>query len=66
MCVQCINLKVSGGGSASPSGTPGNQLYTPTDAGILVNIYTTLSSYKIPGPALFSGASKRFARMFKA
>ncbi|KKK20041.1 hypothetical protein P175DRAFT_0432863 [Aspergillus ochraceoroseus IBT 24754] len=54
---QCINLKVTGGGSASPSGTLGTKLYTNTDPGILVNIYQSLSSYTIPGPALWSGSS---------
>jgi hypothetical protein len=54
---QCINLKVTGGGSDVPSGTLGTKLYTNTDPGILVNIYTALSSYTIPGPALYSGAS---------
>jgi hypothetical protein len=54
---QCVNLKVTGGGSDSPSGTLGTKLYTNTDPGILVNIYTALKSYTIPGPALYSGAS---------
>ncbi|KAL4943177.1 glycosyl hydrolase family 61-domain-containing protein [Aspergillus oleicola] len=54
---QCVNLEVTGGGSDSPSGTLGTALYTPTDDGILFNIYTTLDSYPIPGPTLYSGAS---------
>ncbi|KAL4780854.1 glycosyl hydrolase family 61-domain-containing protein [Aspergillus varians] len=54
---QCVNLKVTGGGSDSPSGTLGTKLYTPTDDGILFNIYTSISSYPIPGPALYSGGS---------
>ncbi|GIJ83779.1 hypothetical protein Asppvi_002609 [Aspergillus pseudoviridinutans] len=54
---QCINLKVTGGGSDKPSGTLGTALYKDTDPGILVSIYQTLSSYVIPGPALYSGAS---------
>ncbi|KAL4982382.1 glycosyl hydrolase family 61-domain-containing protein [Aspergillus falconensis] len=54
---QCVNLEITGGGSASPSGTVGTELYTPTDPGILVNIYTSLDSYDIPGPALWDGAS---------
>jgi hypothetical protein len=58
---QCVNLKVTGGGSDVPSGTLGTKLYTNTDPGILVNIYTALSSYTIPGPALYSGASSSSA-----
>ncbi|OQD70209.1 hypothetical protein PENDEC_c025G04807 [Penicillium decumbens] len=54
---QCLNLKVTGGGSDSPSGTLGTELYKDTDKGILVNIYQSLSSYTIPGPALYKGAS---------
>lgn len=54
---QCLNLKVTGGGNASPSGTLGTKLYNEDDPGILVNIYQQLDSYDIPGPALYSGAS---------
>ncbi|KAG2415291.1 endoglucanase IV precursor [Aspergillus terreus] len=54
---QCMNLKVTGGGSDKPAGTLGTALYKDTDPGILVNIYQTLSSYVIPGPALYSGSS---------
>lgn len=60
----CINLKVSGGGSSSPSGTPGSSLYKSNDPGILINIYQKLSSYVIPGPS--SVVSKREAQPFKA
>jgi hypothetical protein len=51
---QCINLKVTGGGSTTPSGVSGTSLYTATDPGILFNLYTSFSSYPIPGPALAS------------
>ncbi|KAI9644402.1 hypothetical protein NHQ30_007759 [Ciborinia camelliae] len=50
---QCINLEITGSGSLAPSGTLGEKLYTPTDAGILVNIYAALS-YVIPGPAMYN------------
>lgn len=53
---QCFNLMVTGTGTATPSGTLGEALYSETDAGILVNIYTSLSTYEIPGPTLYSGA----------
>ncbi|MCJ1404613.1 hypothetical protein MMC11_007839 [Xylographa trunciseda] len=53
---QCVNLKVTGTGTDSlPSGTLGTSLYTPTDPGILFNIYTTPLSYSVPGPALLVG-----------
>lgn len=54
---QCINLEVTGGGPDVPAGTLGESLYTETDPGILVNIYTTGLSYTIPGPTLWSGGS---------
>jgi cellulase len=53
---QCFNLQVTGGGSDSPAGTLGESLYGASDPGILVNIYQTLSTYTIPGPALYTGA----------
>jgi cellulase len=54
---QCINIEVTGGGSDVPAGTLGEALYSETDPGILVNIYTTGLSYTIPGPTLYSGGS---------
>ncbi|KAF9888728.1 hypothetical protein FE257_008303 [Aspergillus nanangensis] len=53
--VQCINIEVTGGGSASPSGASATTFYTPEDPGILFDIYSDLSGgYPIPGPALFN------------
>lgn len=54
---QCVNIQVTGGGSASPTGTAGTELYTPTDPGIYFNPYTTLENYTIPGPALMAGGT---------
>lgn len=56
---QCINLKVTGSGTddLSTGGTLGTALYKEDDAGVLLNIYQTLSTYEIPGPTLYSGAS---------
>ncbi|OJJ06600.1 hypothetical protein ASPVEDRAFT_45957 [Aspergillus versicolor CBS 583.65] len=54
---QCFSLQVTGSGTDKPAGVVGTKLYTEDDAGILVNIYSSLSSYKIPGPTLYSGAS---------
>ena len=52
---QCINLKVIGGGAATPKGIPATQFYTPTDPGILVDIFNNIATYVIPGPALYKG-----------
>lgn len=54
---QCFNLKVSGSGSDKPEGTLGTELYKPTGPGIVVNIYQSLSSYHVPGPSTYSGAT---------
>ena len=55
---KCINLEVTGSGTENPTGVTADKFYTPTDPGIEVNVYSgDLSGYKIPGPALFSGAS---------
>ncbi|KAF7118965.1 hypothetical protein CNMCM5793_008605 [Aspergillus hiratsukae] len=53
---QCFNLQVTGSGTAQPSGVKGTKLYTPTDPGILINIYNSLSTYVLPGPTLIPGA----------
>ncbi|GIJ92552.1 hypothetical protein Asppvi_001830 [Aspergillus pseudoviridinutans] len=53
---QCFNLKVTGSGTDSPAGTLGTELYTESDPGIMVNIYSSISSYTVPGPAMYSGA----------
>ncbi|CRL28145.1 Glycoside hydrolase, family 61 [Penicillium camemberti] len=54
---QCLNLKVTGGGSDVPEGVLGTALYKATDPGIKISIYTALDSYEIPGPALYTGAA---------
>lgn len=54
---QCVNIQVTGGGSASPAGTAGTELYTASDPGIYFNPYTTLENYTIPGPALMAGGT---------
>ena len=56
---QCVNLKITGGGSDTPDGVLGTELYKSNDPGILFNIYQTFAStaaYTVPGPTLYSGA----------
>lgn len=53
---QCVNLQVTGSGTATPSGVLGTALYHETDPGIEINIYTSLSTYVMPGPSLYSKA----------
>ncbi|KAN0104580.1 lytic polysaccharide monooxygenase [Hyaloscypha variabilis] len=53
---QCVNLEVTGSGTATPDGVLGTALYSETDPGIEINIYTSLSTYIVPGPTLYSSA----------
>ncbi|KZV93262.1 hypothetical protein EXIGLDRAFT_768270 [Exidia glandulosa HHB12029] len=60
--MSCYQISVSGGGSATPSpmvAFPG--AYSASDPGILINIYTQLNSYTIPGPAPFATVSPTVA-----
>ncbi|OTA99062.1 carbohydrate-binding module family 1 protein [Hypoxylon sp. CI-4A] len=63
---QCFNLEVTGDGTDVPEGTLGTELYSSTDPGIVVNIYTTGLTYTIPGPTLISGASASVAQSSSA
>ncbi|OGM47655.1 hypothetical protein ABOM_004336 [Aspergillus bombycis] len=54
---QCFNLRITSDGSDNPAGIPGTELYSATDPGILFNIWETMDSYPIPGPALYPNGS---------
>ncbi|KAI9151357.1 Polysaccharide monooxygenase Cel61a [Paramyrothecium foliicola] len=55
---QCLNLRVGGSGTVSPSGgTPGTSLYTRSTPGIIFNLYGSYTSYPYPGPALWTAAN---------
>lgn len=52
--MECAQIQVTGGtGSATPSTVAFPGAYTDTDPGILIDIYTTLTTYEIPGPTPF-------------
>ncbi|ETS75650.1 hypothetical protein PFICI_12594 [Pestalotiopsis fici W106-1] len=54
----CVQVEVTGSGTASPSEDfelPGG--YTYDDAGIVFNIYSSYTSYDIPGPEVWDGTS---------
>ncbi|KAH8151405.1 uncharacterized protein LAJ45_04609 [Morchella importuna] len=52
----CAQITVTGGGSASPATVSLPGAYSASDPGILVGIYwPKLTSYTIPGPAVYSG-----------
>jgi hypothetical protein len=54
---QCINIKVTGSGTAEPAGVVATELYTASDPGISLSIYNSLTDYEIPGPAVYSGGA---------
>jgi len=55
--VGCVELTISGSGSATPSGVAFPGYYKNTDPGMLINIYNAVSSYIIPGPAVYKSGS---------
>jgi cellulase len=57
----CYQISVSGGGSASPATVTFPGAYKSSDPGILVNIHSSLSTYVVPGPAVYSGGSTKVA-----
>ena len=54
---QCINLEITGSGTAEPAGVVATELYTASDPGISLSIYNGLTDYEIPGPAVYSGGA---------
>ncbi|KAI5852062.1 glycosyl hydrolase family 61-domain-containing protein [Tricharina praecox] len=53
----CANLVITGGGSAAPTGVNFPGAYSATDPGIEVDIYNGLTTYTIPGPAVYTGGA---------
>ncbi|KIO24348.1 carbohydrate-binding module family 1 protein [Tulasnella calospora MUT 4182] len=51
----CYQLQVTGGGSANPPGVKFPGAYSQNDPGILFNIYTSFTTYPIPGPTVYGG-----------
>ncbi|KAK1772798.1 glycosyl hydrolase family 61-domain-containing protein [Phialemonium atrogriseum] len=53
----CVQVEVTGSGSVVPNQKfDFNVDYTYADPGILFNLYTSFTSYPIPGPEVFSGS----------
>lgn len=56
--MECVHVKVGGSGTVQlPAGVSFPGAYKATDPGILFNIYGSSTSYTIPGPKVWSGAS---------
>ncbi|KAI9788645.1 MAG: hypothetical protein M1816_006791 [Peltula sp. TS41687] len=54
---QCFNLEITGSGTDRPAGVPATELYKNTDPGLSLNIYMPITSYHMPGPAMYTGGS---------
>ncbi|PGH11402.1 hypothetical protein AJ79_04903 [Helicocarpus griseus UAMH5409] len=52
--MECAQIEVTGGGSASPATVAFPGAYSANDPGILINIYQDLAEYEVPGPEVFS------------
>jgi len=56
--VGCAELTISGTGQKTPAGVQFPGAYSPTDPGILFNIYATpMAPYVVPGPAVYASAN---------
>jgi lytic cellulose monooxygenase (C1-hydroxylating) len=56
--MECVQIKVTSSGSVSlPAGVAFPGAYSATDKGILFDIYNSFSSYPIPGPTVWDGAT---------
>ncbi|KAH8907300.1 hypothetical protein BR93DRAFT_690551 [Coniochaeta sp. PMI_546] len=53
----CFSLAISSSGTKNPDGIPAQKLYSPSDPGILFDLFSkSRAAYKIPGPPLYTGA----------
>jgi len=61
--ISCIQIEVTNGGSTSlPAGTKASDLYDPNGDFANFNVYSDdVSSFKLPGPAVWDGASSSTA-----
>ncbi|KAJ4990771.1 glycosyl hydrolase family 61 [Stagonosporopsis vannaccii] len=56
--MECVHIKVEGSGTLQlPAGVSFPGAYKATDAGVLFDIYAGKTSYPIPGPKVWTGAS---------
>ncbi|KAF8324032.1 hypothetical protein DL93DRAFT_2070245 [Clavulina sp. PMI_390] len=59
--MSCYQLTVGGSGTVNPPTVAIPGAYKASDPGILINIYTQLNSYVIPGPTPYASASPAVA-----
>ncbi len=54
---RCVNLEITGSGTAKPEGVVAANLYRLDEPGITARTWENLKSYSLPGPALYQGGS---------
>jgi cellulase len=59
--MSCYQVNVTGSGTASPGTVKIPGAYSASDPGILINIYTSLTAYTIPGPTPYGTTSPTVA-----
>ncbi|KAL7275357.1 hypothetical protein RUND412_001693 [Rhizina undulata] len=52
--ISCYQIRVTGTGTAAPGGVSFPGAYSATDPGILFNLYTTYTTYIVPGPDVYT------------
>ncbi|KAG8944678.1 hypothetical protein FRC04_001642 [Tulasnella sp. 424] len=52
--MSCYQLTITGSGSKTPAGVAFPGAYSQTDPGILFNLYTSFTTYTIPGPTVYT------------
>jgi len=57
----CYQLTVTGSGTAVPDTVAIPGAYDASDAGILINIYQSMTAYEAPGPTVYAGGSTKSA-----
>ncbi|KAF2143274.1 lytic polysaccharide monooxygenase [Aplosporella prunicola CBS 121167] len=55
--MSCFQVKVTGDGTANPTGVKFPGAYKATDPGIMINIYQEPITYTAPGPAVYTGSA---------
>ena len=53
----CGQIKVTGGKATLPAGVDMTKAYSATDKGVLFDIYSGATTYEMPGPKVWDGAS---------
>jgi cellulase len=59
--MSCIQLTITGSGTAAPATVDFPGAYGQSDPGILLDIHASMATYIAPGPTVYSGGSTKSA-----